>query len=284
MKNRALLLTTILAVAISISASTNKASGSSSPKEKQTIDNLKIRIMTYNIHHGNPPESDDVIDLDAIADIIRESGAQLIAVQELDSVADRSGKQFQLEYLAQKLDMHYYFFRTIPFQNGAYGLGILSSFPISELQTVALPKDTSLTSEDRVMGLAKVMLPNQQIVYFASTHWDYLSEKNRILQARKTIETIKKFEYPLILAGDLNTKTESESMKILREVFTEASTKFEPTIPNINPNRKIDHILHTNNEQFKLLNEEVINNSQSQKASDHLPFWVDLLLLDNDEH
>ncbi len=281
MKNRALLLTTILAVAISISASTNKASGSSSPKEKQTIDNLKIWIMTYNIHHGNPPESDDVINLDAFADIIRESGAQLIAVQELDSVADRSGKQFQLEYLAQKLEMNFHFFRAIPFQDGSYGQGILSSFPISESQTIVLPKDTSLTSEDRVMGLAKVVLPNQQIVYFASTHWDYLSERNRILQSKKIIETIKQLKYPLILAGDLNTKTESESMNILREVFTEASTKFEPTIPNINPNRKIDHILYTNKEGFKLLNEDVINNKQSQKASDHLPFWVDLLLHDN---
>lgn len=281
MKNRIFLLTTILAVAISISASTNKASGSSSPKEKQTIDNLKIRIMTYNIHHGNPPESDDVIDLDAIAEIIRESGAQLIAVQELDSVADRSGKLFQLEYLAQKLEMHFHFFRAIPFQNGSYGQGILSSFPISEFQTIALPKDTSLSSEDRVMGLAKVKLPNQQIVYFASTHWDYLSEKNRILQSKKIIETIRLFEYPLILAGDLNAKTESKSMKILREVFTEASTKFEPTIPNINPNRKIDHILYTYKKRFKLLDEDVINNTQSQQASDHLPFWVDLLLLED---
>lgn len=249
-------------------------------QEEQAAKGLKIKVMTYNIHHANPPASEGIINLDAIAEIIRESGAELVALQELDSVTERSGKIFQLKYLAQKLNMQFHYFRTIPYQGGAYGVGVLSKFPISSPQTITLPKDNSINSENRVLGMVKVQLPNTKTIYFVSTHWDVVSENNRILQAEKTSEVALKLEYPVILGGDLNTKRETESMNILRNVFTEASVKFEPTIPENNPNRKIDHILYAKDGNFKLVDEEVLYNAKTRKASDHLPYVVDLIMVE----
>lgn len=258
----------------------NGSSSNPAGQEDLAVKGLKIKVMTYNIHHGNPPATDSDIDLDAIADIIRESGAELVALQELDSVARRSGKIFQLQYLAQKLNMEFHYFRTIPLQGGAYGVGVLSKFPISSPQTFALPKDKSIDSESRVLGMVKVLLPTMKTIYFITTHWDVVSEKNRMLQAEKTREVALELELPVILGGDLNTKTEMGSMNILRNVFTEASVKYEPTIPENNPDRKIDHILYAKDGSFKLVDEEVIYNAKTRKASDHLPYVVDLIMID----
>ena len=41
-----------------------------------------LRIITYNIHHGEG--IDDVYDLDRIAAVIRDSGADIATLQEVD--------------------------------------------------------------------------------------------------------------------------------------------------------------------------------------------------------
>ena len=99
--------------------------------EKQPSVSEKLTVLTYNIHHANPPGREaGFIDLDTIVATIRSSGADIVAIQELDSVTTRSNKQFQLQLLAEKLNMHYRFERTIPFGGGAYGICILSKLPI----------------------------------------------------------------------------------------------------------------------------------------------------------
>src|SRR5690606_27239572 len=148
-----------------------------------------IDVMTYNIHHANPPSREaGYIDLEAIAQTIEKSGAHLVALQELDSVTERSGKAFQLQILAERLDMHYHYSKAIPYQNGGYGVGILSKYPISEARTILLPKLPDFDGEDRVLSLVKVRLPGDKEIYFGSTHFDVELEENRRLQARKTVE------------------------------------------------------------------------------------------------
>lgn len=238
-----------------------------------------IRVLTYNIHHANPPDKEGVIDLAAIADVIRQSNADLVAVQELDSMAERSGRNFQLKSLAEELDMNYHFFSAIPFQGGAYGVGILSRFPISQPQKITLPEAANRNVEDRVLGILKIKLANEKTIYFGCTHWDVSHAENRELQAKATNEAASQLDAPVIIGGDFNAKTDSKPMDLLRRVFTDASQEFAPTIPTVIPNRKIDHVLYHPDTQFKLDDEEVMMTPVSQTASDHLPYWVDLVVL-----
>ncbi|WP_430971829.1 endonuclease/exonuclease/phosphatase family protein [Sunxiuqinia rutila] len=277
MKNSIYLFSLLLIFQLGFSSCGQKAN-SSNTNSKDTP--KAIRVMTYNIHHANPPGEAGVIDLDAIAQVIRDSKADLIAVQELDSAAERSQNQFQLEVLAQKLDMKFHFFRSIPLGEGSYGVGVLSRFPISQAQTIKLPEQAEHDAEDRVLGLVLVQLSDEQKIYFASTHWDYKHLENRLLQAEKTNTIASQLDAPLIIGGDFNDVTESKPMDVLREVFTDASKEFALTIPTVNPKKRIDHILYTNPQRFKISSEEVITSPLSQKASDHLPYWVDLVIAD----
>lgn len=253
---------------------------------KQTSENLPgapdtvsragtLKIMTYNVHHANPPSRPGFIDLEAIARIIKESDADLVALQELDSLSLRSERKFQLSELARLTGMKYFYARTIPYDGGAYGIGVLSKLEISEARNIALPEDPAYAaSEDRALALVKVKLGESASLYFACTHLDVNKEENRILQARKIIDVAMELNAPFILAGDLNSTEQSESFRILSSLFVPASVKKAPTIPVINPNRKIDHILYAKPSDFSLLKEEVL--SKETYASDHLPFTIEL--------
>lgn len=234
---------------------------------------MPINVMTYNVHHANPPTREKgFIDLDTIAQTIRKTGADLVALQELDSVTIRSGKTFQLKVLAEKLGMHYYYGKAIPYEGGGYGVGILSKYPISEARTVTLPKTADFKGEERVLALVKVTLPGKKEIYFGSTHLDVTKEDNRILQAKEIVAIAGKLTAPVIVGGDFNSTDDKTPIKALLGYFKDASTLKAPTIPVLTPRRRIDYILYAKPGDFEVLKEEVL--TADNYGSDHLAFWV----------
>lgn len=234
-----------------------------------------INVMTYNIHHANPPSREKgYIDLNTIAQTIRKTGAHLVALQELDSVTLRSGKTFQMKVLAEMLGMHYYYGKAIPYEGGGYGVGILSKYPISEARTITLPKVEGFQGEDRVLALVKVTLPDDKEIYFGSTHLDVTMEENRVLQSSEIVAVAGKLNAPVIVGGDFNSTDDKAPMTELLGYFKDASTLKAPTIPVIRPTRRIDYILFAKPGDFQALKEEVL--TADNYGSDHLAFWVRL--------
>ncbi len=92
----------------------------------------KIQIMSYNIHHG--ANRQEVNTLAEIGRFIKESGVDLVGLQEVDSMCNRSGKVDQMKKLGEITGMQYAFVRHFAYDGGAYGLGILSKYPISEVR------------------------------------------------------------------------------------------------------------------------------------------------------
>lgn len=240
----------------------------------QTQENT-INVLTYNIHHANPPSLEaDVIDLNTIAQTIEKSEADLVALQELDSATSRSGKTFQLKVLADMLGMHYYYGKAIPYQGGGYGVGILSKYPISEMKTIALPSVPDFDGETRVLALVRVTLPDDKEIYFGSTHLDVTMEENRLLQTSEIVNIAGKLNAPIIIGGDFNSTDEKAPMIELFQYFTDASTVKGPTIPVINPKRRIDYIVYRKSNDFEVVSEKVL--TADNYGSDHLAFWAKL--------
>lgn len=257
-------------LAILLLATCNTSENHTPQKER-----FPINVMTYNIHHANPPTREKgYIDLNTIAQTIRKSGAHLVALQELDSVTIRSGKSFQLKVLAEMLGMHYYYGKAIPYEGGGYGVGILSKYPITESRTITLPKVEGFTGEDRVLALVKVTLPGNKEVYFGSTHLDVSLEQNRLLQANAIVEVAEQLDDPVIVGGDFNSTDDKAPMTELLGYFKDASAVKGPTIPVLKPTRRIDYILYSPSADFEVLKEEVM--TSDNYGSDHLAFWVRL--------
>ena len=229
-------------------------------------DHQKLRVLTYNIHHANPPSKENFIDLDAIAKVINDQKPDLVALQEVDVLTERSGKVNQMEELANKTGLNFYYGKAIDYEGGEYGIGMLSKFPLEETKTIHLPNPYH--AEPRVLAMSNIHLPNSKVICFAVTHLDVSHKENRDEQAKAINKITGNIKLPVILAGDLNATPESRTIKILEQQFDRSCDSCGFTIPVNHPKRTIDHILTSKNSSLKPLSTTVI---QEHYASDHLP-------------
>ena len=232
-----------------------------------------IRVLCYNIHHANPPSRPDSIDLKAIANVINQSRADLVALQEVDVYTTRSGKSLhQAEELGRLTNMNAYFAKAIDFGGGEYGVAILSKHQIEGMENHPLPTASGTGGEPRTLARAIISLPTGKKIIFASTHLDaQRNDTNRILQARTTVNILQKEKLPVILAGDFNADPASRVISIFDSHFTRSCIHdCGFTISVINPTKTIDFITYAPKQKFTVVEHRVINETY---ASDHLPVF-----------
>ena len=78
-----------------------------------------LSILTYNIHHGEG--LDGRTDYARIGRLIRRSGADVVALQEVDSATRRSNGADVLRRIADEALMYPVFARSMAYDGGAYG-------------------------------------------------------------------------------------------------------------------------------------------------------------------
>lgn len=234
-----------------------------------------IKVMTYNVHHCNPPSKSATgdIDIDTIVGVIRKQNPDLVALQEIDDHTSRSGAFNEAEVMAKKLNMHYYFGKAIDYGGGGYGVAILSKYPLSDTKTIALPSTEGFKGETRVLALATITLPNGKAIRFSSTHLEVSSGANRDLQIKEINRIAASETIPFIIGGDFNSAEGSPVIQALDQVFTRTCYQCAPTIPVDRPTKAIDFIAFTKTSPFKVLSHQVI---PEQYASDHLPVVAEL--------
>lgn len=236
-----------------------------------------IKVMSYNIHIGNPPSKDaGYRDLPAIAQVINLQKPDLVALSEVDNKTRRSGLTVnQAKELGRLTGMYYYFTKAMNYQDGEYGDAVLSRFPILDSIRHELPT-TGSSFEPRSAAMILVEKEGRKF-YFTATHLDHTSgDANRILQASRLIEILKTLSLPILLAGDLNATPNSEPIQILKQELQIGCNNNCPyTFSALNPTRTIDYIMCRPASFFKFLNYKVVNETY---ASDHLPLIAEIEL------
>ncbi len=236
-----------------------------------------IKVMSYNVHHCNPPAKPGVIDIDAIAAVINAVKPDVVGLQEIDVKTGRSGKEInQAQELAKKTNMHFFFGRAIDHDGGEYGVAILSKFPLSEAKVYPLTSLPDIKGEPRVLLTAKLVLPSGKLIRFANTHLDAeRNPANKLAQIRDINAIALKEKLPFIVVGDFNAYPDSEVIKIMDGVFTRTCNACEPTIPADKPTKSIDFIGFKIANPFTIKSHEVIS---APYQSDHLPVVAVLAL------
>lgn len=235
----------------------------------------QLTIMSYNIHHANPPSKAGVIDIDAIAAVINKQKPDVVMLQEVDVNTKRSGMN-EAVTLAEKTKMNCYFAKAIDHDGGDYGVAILSRYPLSGGATHKLPTAAGTNGEPRVLATATIELNNKKIT-IACTHMDaQRNDTNRLLQINAITDILQKETNPVILAGDLNAAPGGAVINILDQHFTRTCTEgCGFTIPQIKPTKTIDFIAYKPSNSFAVQSHTVID---EQYASDHLPIIATLKL------
>jgi len=254
-----------------LACSVNKQAGGSAG----TPDTIKV--LSYNIHHANPPSRKDYIDIDAIVAVINREMPDVVALQEVDVYTARSGKSLhQAEAIATKTGMKAYFTKSIDFGGGEYGIAVLSRYPILTGKSHALPTAAGSGGEPRALCTAVLQLPGGRKIMMASTHLDVQrNDSSRLMQIRAINRIIGEAGMPAILAGDFNAPENSATIRTLDSSFTRTCYSCAPTIPVENPKRAIDFIAFRPQGGATVLQHQVI---PERYASDHLPVMAVLVI------
>ncbi len=234
-----------------------------------------LRVMTYNIHHANPPATTSTIDVNAIANVIKQQNPDLVALQEIDVYTTRSGTTLhQAAELGRLTGLKYFFAKTIDYAGGEYGVAILSKYSMDVTKNTLLP---SPGAEQRTLATALVTLPDGKKIVFSSTHLDAQSaETNRVLQINKIVEILQPETNPVIIGGDFNAAPGTNTINALDGAFTRTCiTSCGFTIPATNATKTIDFIAFKPSDKFTVLEHKVI---LEKSASDHLPVLAVLKL------
>lgn len=236
--------------------------------------------MTYNIYHGEQNYDLGKSNLKQIADVINQYKPDFVALQEVDSMTERSASfndgiaQNLVAELAEMTGMHGFFGKAIDYSNGGYGEGILSRFPTSAANSILpIPKG----GESRALLSVEYTFPNGQKLIFAGTHLCHEFAENRLAQAETICSLLKGLETPVIMGGDFNFRPDSEPYKVIRNCFDDAAViKGDPqnTISFENPRARIDYIFLSKKHNWSVKDVKVI----PANASDHMPVLVTLEL------
>ena len=230
----------------------------------------EIKIMTYNI--CNCLGLDGVKDLDRTASVIKKNNPDFVMIQELDQKTVRSKGLDILQELAKRTKMIGTFGKSIDFQGGAYGIGILSKVRPESVQTLPLPGQ----EEPRALLIAEF-----KKCYICCTHWS-LREPDRLASAGIVTEKLQKLKKIVFLAGDFNAKPETPPAREMLKNWTCLSTD-DNTWPSDAPQVRIDYIFAMDPVKDPAKNSDWLTSRlkeskviEEKKASDHRPLQITL--------
>jgi endonuclease/exonuclease/phosphatase family metal-dependent hydrolase len=184
-------------------------------EDKNVTEGEIIRIVTYNVHHGFA--NDGRVDPSVQYEILEDIDADIIFLQESDSLRFTEGNFDPAFYYASRLDM--FIFRGPDPGTGTPGVAILSKFRMEDLKVHSLPVDDI----PRIAISARITI-DQRNVRIVGLHMG-LEEPEREKQLMKLRDLFNNFtlEYDgLIVGGDFNTEPHEEIMGLMNpEIFGE---------------------------------------------------------------
>ena len=224
-----------------------------------------LRIVSYNIKHGQG--NDKVVDLERTAEVLRKLSPDIVGLQEVDDSAKRTNGVKQAARLGELLGMRHAFGKFMDFQGGAYGLAMLSKFPIVEETVIRLPDG----NEPRVALAVRVQPSGGAAFTVITVHFDWVDDDAfRFAQAETLAKRLDGWPGPYVLLGDFNDLPDSRTLALFRSRATEAKKPAGAsfTFSSTKPEKEIDYLFFAPATAFAAREVRVID---EPVASDHRP-------------
>lgn len=229
---------------------------------------LSVRIATYNIHKSRG--MDRRVLPQRIAEVIRETGVDIVALQEV--LREEQRDQFRI--VAELAGFEFACFGENRRYYGAeYGNALLSRFPIEKSRNY----DLSIPGrEPRGLLRGDLRLSDGTLLHVLNVHLGTGLMERRGQARRLMHEEVLlsgEFSAPRILLGDFNEWTRGLATRMLSAHFRSAESQKgskEPrSYPGVLPVLHLDHVYYDG--ALKLRTFQSHRSRKALIASDHLP-------------
>lgn len=191
-----------------------------------------LRFSTFNIHYGYDGEWRYM--LEEQANVIEESGADVVALQEVDTGRITSYGVDNAYFLARRLRMHVEYLPTVEH---------LTGIAMLYRGEVAATGSEMLTSLQEQTGIIAVELANGVSCFGV---WLGLSDEDTLVQVEQALRFIGDAD-PACFGGDFNAKSDSELISRVTaagfvDPFETLGITPPPTSPAEQPMQRIDYV------------------------------------------
>lgn len=239
-----------------------------------------LRVVSYNIH--GCVDADRKVDPLRLAAILGKIDADVVALQEVDAEKPFSRNRNQARIIGEALDLEYLYF---PVENAgphAFGLAVLSRYPIEQSTFIRLPNLYPGLNPRKRGGMLATLGTPAGSVHLINTHLSVFkaerhSQLNAVLSWTGFSSSLSE---PTIFCGDLNAGPRSLTCYKLSHHLTNVqklSAHVRLPLATFHARRplfRIDHIFVSGH--FVSSQVEVVRTPQTMRASDHLPLVAHL--------
>lgn len=195
---------------------------------------MKLKLMTYNIWGGQSyneylsgvPEQKCTRDVAPVAAVIKESGAEVVALNEIFNCTAYGN---QAEQIANLAGFPYYHFAHALERSdigGFYGNALLSKYPIVKTEEKIIPAETGVRfAEQRAVLCATLDLGEKYLDVIVSHFGLIQEEKQRAADA--VLDFKIGSDNACVFMGDMNSIRESVHAERLKTSFSIANEKDE---------------------------------------------------------
>jgi endonuclease/exonuclease/phosphatase family metal-dependent hydrolase len=239
----------------------------------------RLRVLTYNVHACKG--RDRVRSPLRIAEVIASISPDIVALQELDVRRLRSDRLDQAELIARELGMNFHFSPAIRVMEEEFGDAVMTALPMRLIRASALPGLRFPVRLERRGALWTEVRVGHTPVQMMTTHLGLVRRERRV-QA----DALCSADWlghpacgdPAILAGDFNFLSRSRPYariaSRLLDVQRVIPSRHGATFPARYPRFRIDYIFVSPSVEVERV--EVVRNTATGIASDHLPLVADL--------
>lgn len=240
------------------------------------VNPTKIKVLTLNIQKGWSLGRRRMT-LDLLKKCLRDSGANIICLQEIVGANLDKNRQSQLEFLAEGIWPHYIYGQNVISSQGNHGNAILSLNPIIHFKNVDI---SNYRLEKRGILHVVIRVSDRPTVdiHVMTLHLD-LTGWGRAQQLKKLSHLIKEevpAHSPLIICGDFNDWREELSEPLfyglgLQEAHLDQLGHHAKTFPTYIPILKLDRIYFRN---LKVTEVKRLDAKTWHQLSDHLGMFA----------
>jgi len=237
-----------------------------------------FRIVTYNIHKclGMDRRERPL----RIVEVLRETQADIIALQEVLSVEGAARERNQSRFIAEELGMNHYAGANRRLRGGTYGNVTLSRLPIDAAQNF----DVTWSGRERRGCLrADVVVEadgSERLLHVFNIHLGTAFIERRHQARRLVSDEIlnnAKLRGARVAIGDFNEWTRGLASRLLSSHLQSADVRYHlkgrRTYPGVLPFLHLDHVYYDGGLELKRL---TLHRSRTALiASDHLPLIAD---------